>query len=48
MNKISLKEFNAIPEFIHNGRLCIEIDGKIYSKKGIFNFLMAAGLIVLA
>ena len=43
--KITIAEFNAIPEFFHKGRLCIEIDGKIYSKHGIFTLLLMAGLI---
>ena len=43
--KITIAEFNAIPEFFHNGILCIEIDGKIYSKHGIFTLLLMAGLI---
>jgi len=38
-------EINAIPDFFHNGRLCIEIDGKIYSKEGIYKLLLVAGLI---
>lgn len=45
MKKISLAELNTIPEFLHKGRLCIEIEGKIYSKQGIINFLFAAGLL---
>lgn len=43
--KITLAEFNAIPDFFHKGKLCIEIDGKIYSKEGIYKFLLIAGLI---
>jgi hypothetical protein len=47
MNPITIEEFNAIPEFVHNGRVCVEIDGKIYSKQGIFNLLNMAGLLLL-
>ena len=45
MKKITLAEFNAIPEFIHNGVLSIEIGGEIYSKQGVYNLLVVMGLI---
>lgn len=43
--KITFAEFNEIPDFFHNGKLCIEIDGKIYSKEGIYKLLLVSGLI---
>lgn len=46
MEKITMAEFNAYPEFMHNGVLSIEIGGKIYSKQGVYNLLVAMGMIV--
>ena len=45
MNKMTLEQFNSIPDFFHKWRLCIEIDGKIYSKEGIYKLLLVAGMI---
>ena len=45
MKTMTTAEFNAIPDFFHNGILSIEIDGKVYSKRGVYNLLFAMGMI---
>jgi len=47
METMTLAEFNAIPDFIHNGVLYIDIDGKIYSKNGVFKMLVIMGIIIV-
>jgi len=47
MKKITLAEFNAIPTFFHNGQLCVDIDGQTISRRGLFNLLVVAGLIIM-
>ena len=47
MEKITVAEFNAIPDFMHNGVLSIDIDGKTYSKSGVFKMLLLMGIIIV-
>ena len=47
MNKETMteSEFNSIPTFFHNGKECIEVDGRIYTKSGLFKMLYYIGMI---
>lgn len=35
-----MKELNGLPEFMHNGRLCVEINGNIIAKESVAKVIM--------
>lgn len=38
-----LKELNGLPEFMHNGRLCVEVNGNIIAKEAIVKTILVLG-----